>query len=158
MAGQKSRRPQLVRIVELLGLPARQVGQPCLGFHCDRRHLSGMRAIIQRRHRAFHRSPLDAALDRLVMQSERLAHRVKRRVLPISQQNPRPLDPARRFRSRLRDRLQSFQIRICERQLDCPTPRCHNATSFGHSPQALYRSLKPQMNPPHMTTFMESIV
>jgi hypothetical protein len=42
---------------------------------------------------------LDAALDRLMIQPERPTHGEKRRVFPMGQQYPRPLDPACRFRS-----------------------------------------------------------
>jgi len=74
VAGQKPRRPQFVRIAKLLRLPARQRRQPCLGFQRDRRLLARMTAIVQRRHRAFDRRPLNAALHRLMMQSKRKAH------------------------------------------------------------------------------------
>jgi hypothetical protein len=53
---------------------------------------------------AFDHRPFYATLDGLMMEAERSAYRKKRRVFPIRQQNPRPLDPARRFGSRLRYR------------------------------------------------------
>jgi hypothetical protein len=59
--------------------------------------LAGTRAIVESGHRAFGHSPLNAALDRLMMQSEPAAHCKKRRILSIRQQYPRPLDPACRF-------------------------------------------------------------
>src|SRR6266545_3723776 len=125
----------------------------------DRRLPARVRAIVQRRHGAFDNSPLNAALDRLMMQSERLAHRKKRRVLPVSPQDSRPLDPARRFSSRLRYRAQVLQIRISERQLDRPSPRCHTVQSFdSKSPTAHIGSPKRQMNPMLMTTLKESVV
>src|SRR6516225_7485087 len=52
-------------------------------------------------------------------------HCKKRRILSIRQQYPRPLDPACRFRPRMRYRPQLRRIRISERQLDRPPPRCH---------------------------------
>ncbi len=126
VAGEKPRRPQLVGIAEVLRLPARQRHQPCLGLQRDRRFPAGARAIVERSHRAFGHGPLDAALDGLMMQPERPTYRKKRRVFPIGQQYPRPLDPARRFRSRLRDRSQLRHIRISERQFNRPPPRCHD--------------------------------
>jgi hypothetical protein len=75
---------------------------------------------------AFGHRALDAALDGLVMQPERPPDCKKRRVFPIGQQYPRPLDPARRFGSRLRDRSQLRCIRISERQFNRPPPRCHD--------------------------------
>ena len=92
VAGKKPRRPQFVWIAQFLRLPVRQRRQPCLGFDRDRRLPTRARAIVQRRHGAFDRSPLNTALDCLGMQSERLAHCIKRGVLPVSQQNPRSLD------------------------------------------------------------------
>ena len=68
--------------------------------------LPGARAIVERSQRAFGHRALDAALDGLMMQPERPTDRKKRRVFPIGQQYPRPLHPARRFGSRLRDRSQ----------------------------------------------------
>jgi hypothetical protein len=55
----------------------------CFGFDGDRRLLAGARAIIQRSHRAFNHGPFNATLDRLMMQSERRAHRKNRRISPI---------------------------------------------------------------------------
>ena len=138
MAGQKPRRPQFMRIAQFLRLAAGQRHQPRLGLDRDRRLLARARAIIERRQRAFGHGPLDAALDGLMMQPERLAHRKKRRVFPIGQQNPRPLDPARRFRSRPRYRPQLRHIRISERQFNRPPPRCHIRQSFVSKPPHAY--------------------
>jgi hypothetical protein len=82
----------------------------------DRRFSAGARAIVKRSHWAFGHRALDAALDGLMMQSERPTYREKRWVFPIGQQYPRPLDPACRFRSRLRYRSQLRRICISERQ------------------------------------------
>jgi hypothetical protein len=110
MTGQKPRRPQLMGITKLLGLPARQRYQPSLGLKRNGRRPAGTRAIVQRRYRAFGHGALDTALHRLTMQSQRAGHREKRRVFRIGQQYPGPLDPARRLSSRLRDRLQLRSI------------------------------------------------
>jgi hypothetical protein len=45
--------------------------------------LTGTRAIVESGHRAFGHSPLNAALDRLMMQSEPAPHCKKRRILCI---------------------------------------------------------------------------
>ena len=126
MAGEKPGRPQFVGIAEILCLPARQRHQPCLGLQRDRRFPARARAIVERSQRAFGHGALDATLDGLMMQTQRLTNRKKRRVFPIGQQYPRPLDPACRFGSRLRDRSQLRCIRISERQFDRPPPRCHD--------------------------------
>src|SRR5208282_1469751 len=47
MAGEQSRRPQFVRIAELLGLAAGEVDNPCLGLGGDRRLPAGPRAIVE---------------------------------------------------------------------------------------------------------------
>jgi hypothetical protein len=138
-------------------IPACQRYQPRLGFECDRRLPTGARAIVERCHRAFNHGALDAALNGLMMQSERPTDRKKRRIFPIGQQYPRSFDPARRLRSRLRYRFQLCRILICERQFNRPPPRCHDLPpSLGT--RDLYRSPRIKMNPPVMTTFMESIV
>jgi len=92
--------------------------------------LPGRGRIVQRCHRAFDHGPFYATLNGLMMEAERAAYRKKRRVFPIRQQNPSPLDPARRFGSRLRYRPQPLHIRISERQLNRPPPRCHSLQSF----------------------------
>jgi hypothetical protein len=157
VAGQKPRRPQFVGIAKVLRLPACQRHQPCLGFEGDRRLPTGARAIVQRSYRAFNHGALDAALNGLMMQSERSTNRKKRRVFPIGQQYPCSFDPARRLRSRLRYRFQLCRILVSQRQFNRPPPRCHDLTpSLGT--RDLYRSPRIKMNPPVMTTFMESIV
>jgi hypothetical protein len=136
VAGEKPGRPQFVGIAEVLRLPARQRHQPCLGLQRDRRFPAGARAIVECSHRAFGHGALDATLDGLMMQSERPTDRKKRRVFPIGQQYPRPFDPARRLRSRLRYRSQLRRIRISERQFNRPPPRCHDTfypVHLGHT-------------------------
>ena len=136
VAGEKPGRPQLVGIAEVLRLSARQRHQPRLGLQRDRRFPAGPRAIVERSQRAFGHGALDAALDGLMMQPERPTNRKKRRVFPIGQQYLRPLDPACRFGSQLRDRSQLRCIRISERQFNRSPPRCHDtyypAPSWAH--------------------------
>jgi hypothetical protein len=52
-------------------------------------------------------------------------HRKKGRVLPIGQQYPRPLDPARRLRSRASNRAQRRQILRANGQFDRLPPSRH---------------------------------
>jgi hypothetical protein len=159
MAGQKPRRPQFVGIAKVLRFPARQGYQPCLGLKRDRRLPTGTRAIIERSHRAFSHRTLDTPLDGLMMQSQSPTDCKERGIFSISQQYPRPLDPARRLSSRLRYRSQLRRIHLSERQLDRPPPRCHVLPSCSNmGTRGLYRGPKTKMNPPLMTTFMESIV
>jgi hypothetical protein len=129
MASQKPRRPKFVRITEVFRLPACQRHQPCLGFERDRRLATRTRAVVEGSDRAFDYGALNAPLDGLMMQSERPTYRKKRRVFPIGQQYPRPFDPARRLRSRLRDQPQFRCILIPERQFNRPPPRRHDLHS-----------------------------
>src|SRR5215470_10224172 len=83
VAGQKPCRPKFVRITQFLCLPTRQRHQPCLGLKGDHGFLAGTRAIVESGHRAFGHSPLNTALDRLMMQSEPAPHCKKRRILSM---------------------------------------------------------------------------
>jgi hypothetical protein len=51
--GEKPRRPQFVRIAEVLRFAAGQINQPCLGLDRDGGLAARPRAIIERRHAAF---------------------------------------------------------------------------------------------------------
>ena len=135
VAGEKPRRPQFVRIAKILGLAAGEINQPSLGLDREGGLAARARTIIERRQWAFGHRALDAALDGLVMQSEPLAHGKKGWVFPIGQQYPRPLDPTRRFRSRLRHCSELRRIRICEPQFNRPPPRRHLVQSFSSKPQ-----------------------
>ncbi len=86
----------------------------------------GSRAIIESRHWTISQRPLNAALHRLMMHPQSATHREEGWVFPVSQQNPRPLDPARRLRSRLRYRKQPRQILSSNRQLNRLPPCCHD--------------------------------
>ena len=158
MAGEKPRRPQFMGIAQVLRFPARQRHQPSLGFERDRRFPTGTRAIVERGHRAFDHGALDATLDCLMVKPQRPTNRKKRRILPIGQQYSRPLDPACRLGPRLRDRIQLGRILVSERQFNRPPPRRHLINPFSKPPSAYIGSLKRRMNPPLMTTFMESVV
>ncbi len=95
VAGRKPRRRQFVGITKVLRLPSCRRHQPRLGFQRDRRLPTRARTIVEGSHRAFNHRALDAALDGLMMQSERPADRKKRRIFPIGQQYPRAFHPAR---------------------------------------------------------------
>ena len=100
VASQEPRRPQLVRRAQsVLRLAAGQRDQPCLGLGGDRRLLAGPRPIIERRQRTVDQRPLDTALNGLMVCAYGPSHRKKGWLVPIDQQHPRPLDPARRLRS-----------------------------------------------------------
>src|SRR4249920_1840956 len=102
VTGQKPCCPQFMRIAKLFGLVTGQVDQPCFGFHRYRWLLARARAIVERGQRTFNHRPFNAALNCLMMLAQASTNRKKRRILPISQKNARPLDPARRFSPRLR--------------------------------------------------------
>ena len=82
VAGEKSCRPQFVRIAEVLGLAAGEIRNPCLGLGGDLRLPAGPRQIVERRQRTTDRRPLNAALNSLMMHPHGPPHRKKRWVLP----------------------------------------------------------------------------
>jgi hypothetical protein len=84
-------------------------------------------------------------------------HRKKRRVFPVGQQNPRSLDPARRFRSRAGNRAQRCQILLANCQFDRqPQPRHDLKTRF-RIKAARLQAMSAKMNPAHMISFKESM-
>src|SRR6516162_2415407 len=91
-----------------------------------------------------------------MVQPERLAHREKRGIFPITQQDARSLDPASRFGSRPRYQPQLLHVRISERQFNRQPPCRHIAKSFVAKPSTAYRRSKRQMNPTHMTTHLHT--
>jgi hypothetical protein len=97
------------------------------------------------------------ALDCLGMQSERLAHCIKRGVLPVSQHNPRSLNPARRFRSRLRNRPQFLQVRS-RATAQSPDATAITINPLLQRPQTTYTEPETTDESPIMTTSMESVV
>src|SRR5205807_10301111 len=99
-----------VRVAQLLRLPASQRHYPRLGLYCDRRLLARAGTVIERRHRSIGLCALDVASDLLMMHSQGLTHRTERRVLPIGQQHPRPLDTTRGFRARARNQSSTVTV------------------------------------------------
>jgi hypothetical protein len=135
-------------IAKVLRLPARQRHQPSLGLPRDRRFPAGARAIVERGHRAFRHSALDAALDRLMMQPERPTYRKKRRVFPIG------------LAGSVRDCAIDLNFAVSESPSDNSIARRHAAMTpypLILGTRDLNRCSKTQMNPPLMTTFMESL-
>ena len=126
VTSQKPRRPQFVRIAQVLRLAAGQRDQPCPGLGSDRRLLARPGTIVERRHWTVGQRPLNAALDRLMMHPQSLTHRKEREVPPVSQQHSRSLDPARRLRSRACYRNEPRQILFSDRQLNRSSPCRHD--------------------------------
>src|SRR4030095_13614059 len=110
MACQQPCRPQLMRIAVLLGLVARQRHQPSLGLRRDRRLLARSRSLVEGRQRAIGQRPLDAALNRLMMQAESLPHRKERRILAVTEQYLRPLHSTGRLAAGSRNRRQTCNL------------------------------------------------
>jgi hypothetical protein len=156
VAGQKPRRPQFVRIAQLLGLPASQRHQPRLGLGRDRGLLARALAIIERRQWPKDHRSLDAALNRLMMHIQGLAYGKERWIFPVSQQHPRPLDPARWFGSRPRNRLQLGQNFILDRQIKRSPPCRHDLRPRFPNQRSHYTQPNPHESP-QMIRFMESM-
>ena len=118
MARQQPRRPQLVRIAQLLALRHASDTSQVLASSVILGSLSGSRSVIKRHQRPISQRPLDAALHRLMMHAQPLSHRKKRWLLAISQKHLRSLYPARRLGSRARNRHQPRDVLIRHRHLD----------------------------------------
>jgi len=116
--GKQPRRPQFVGIAEVLGFPVRQVDHEGPRFVGDDRPPSRPRTVVERRQDAQSFGSPHAALDRLMRHPDVSSNRVKRRRLAVGEQHSRPLDPARRFRSRSRKPRQFRRLLVRERQLN----------------------------------------
>jgi hypothetical protein len=125
MAGQKARRPQLMWIAEILGFPAGQRHEPCLGLGRDRRPFARPGTIIQRRQWTERHGPLHTAPDRLIMHPHGSTNGEKGRVVLICQKHARSLDPARCFSPRSRNRHQLRHVFFPNGQLDHKPRRRH---------------------------------
>jgi hypothetical protein len=130
MLRQQPRRPQLMRIAQILGLATGQIDQPSPGLDGDRGLPAGSRTVVQRRHHARRQRPLDAALHGLVMHTLRPANREERRLLAIRLQHPRPHHPCRRFRPRARDHAQLRQIFPANAQIKLSSRGGHGYVHF----------------------------
>jgi len=101
--------------------------------------------------------PFDAALDGLMVHTHSPTHCKKRRVLSVAQQHPRPLDPARWFRPRARNRRQCSYLLIAQRQFECLPPSRHDLNPRFRIKEARLQAISAKLNPAHMIGFMESI-
>jgi hypothetical protein len=101
--------------------------RPCLRLWRDRRFLARSRSVIERRQRAIGHRPLDAALDRLIMDAKSPSHCKERRILTVGEQHLRPHHPACPLTARPRNRRQLRNILIAYRQFDRLPPSCHDA-------------------------------
>ena len=135
VVGQQSRRPKLMWVAQLLGLPTGQIHQPSPRLGRDCGLFAGPRQVVECCQRTMGNRPLHAALDCLMMHSQSSAHRKARRVIAIGQEHLRTLYPARRFRSRPRYCPQPRQVLFFDRQFKYLTPRRHDPSprSANHS-------------------------
>ena len=142
---------------QFLRLAAGQRHQPCPGLGGDRRLLARSRAIIECRHRTIGHRPLNAALDGLMMHTQCMSYRKERGVFPVRQQHPRPLDPARRRRSRPRYRNQPRHIFISDRQFNRLPPCCHDLRPRSCESEARVKAIMAHVNPAQMISSKESM-
>src|SRR5271157_1592763 len=157
VASQKPRRPQFVGIAQVLGLAAGQRDQPCLGLGGDRRLLARPRTIVERRHRTIDQRPLDTALNGLMVCAYGPSHLKKGWLVPVGQQHPRSLDPARRLRSQAGYRNQPRQILSSDRQLNRSPPCRHDLRTPLRESKITLQAATGQMNPSQTISFMESM-
>ena len=154
--GEQPGGPQLVRITQFLGLPARQRHQPgfCLGQ--DHRIASRTRSIVQRfDHSQFGRA-LKAACHCLLCHPDHARHGVGRRVLQIGQYNPRSLDPTRGLGPRPRNLKQTLPLARISRQRDHPT-RCYHWIPQSNPSSMLYHISSKVRKQTHHIDILESL-
>jgi hypothetical protein len=84
-------------------------------------------------------------------------HCEKGRLVPISQQHSRALDPARRFSPRAGNRAQRRQILFAERQFDRPSHRRHPRKPRVRINEERLQAMSGKMNPAHRIGFKESM-
>ena len=86
-----------------------------------------------------------------------LTHRKEGRVFTVGQQHPRPLDPARRFRSRARNRNQLSQIIFSGRLFNHLPPCCHDLRARSTNQKPRVQGITSQLNPTQIIGFMETM-
>ena len=139
LRGQQPRRPQLVRIPQRLRLLAGQRHQPGSRLRGNRRIAAGALAVVQCfDHTQFGRSVKTSA-DRLGRDPDRAGHRVGRGLCQISQNDPRPLDTARRPSARSRNLLQLLPLRRITDQRNHST-RCRHGSPRPKSPTSFHQT------------------
>jgi len=129
----------------------------CLGLGGDRRLLAGPRPIIERRQRTQDQRPLDTALNGLMVRADRPSHLKKGWLVPVDQQHPRPLDPARRLGSRAGNRAQRRQILLAHRQFDRLPPSRHDFKPRFRIKAQKLQAMSRKMNPGYVIGFTESM-
>jgi hypothetical protein len=112
---------------------------------------SPIKAVVL--NRTMGQRPLNAALDGLMMHTQSMSYRKERGVLPVGQQHPRPLDPARRLRSRPRYRNQPRHIFISDRQFNRLPPCCHDLQPRSCESEARVQAVMDHVNPAQMDQF-----
>src|SRR5271165_2197234 len=136
MRGEQPGGPQLVRVTQLLGLPARQRHQPGFRLGRDYRIASRTRPIIQRLDHPQFRRSLKTACHGLLRHPNRARHGIDRRVFQIGQDNPRPFDTARRFGPRPGNLQQTLPLLRISRQRDQST-RCYHWIPQSNPPPSI---------------------
>jgi len=92
-----------------------------------------------------------------MMHAKETPHRKEGRVIPLGQKHARPLDPARRFGSRSRNRHQSCHPFVSNGQLDHKPPRRHAARPRSTNHPSKLNRIAAKENLAHMIGFKESV-
>src|SRR6202030_4799300 len=130
---QQPGRPHFVRIAKILRLAAGQSDDERARLAGDGRLAPGTRTVVESGHDAELARPSQTALDGLVRHPDGSPGRRERRLLAIGQQDARPLDVVRRFRSRTRDAREIRQLLLRKRHFDHTPRRGHNHFSIRQS-------------------------
>ncbi len=125
IARQQPRRPQFIRVAKLIRFTTRERYQPAFGFVRNPALPAGSGEIGERPQRTKGHGFLDTTLHGLMMQPQGLAHREEARIIPIGEQNARPLDATCRLRARACDHRQLRQLFIVDHQRKRLSPRNH---------------------------------
>ena len=137
VGGEQPGGPQLVRIIQLLGLAARQCHQPGFRLGRDDGIASRPRPIIERLDHSQFRRSLQAACHGLLRHPNLARHGIGRWLPQIGQNDLRPFDTARRLGPRPRNLQQTLPLLRIRRQRNHPA-RCDHWIPQSNPPPTLY--------------------
>src|ERR1700723_3175106 len=151
--GQQPGRPHFVRIAKILRLAAGQIDEESARLAGDGRLAPGTRTVGESRHDAELARPSQTSLDGLERHPDGSPGRIERSLLAIGQQDARPLDVVRRFRSRTRDAREIRQLLLRKAPFDQRPGRGHNHYDIRQSNKRRYGYRQTQTESPPMRAY-----
>ena len=125
VARQQPRRPKLVWVSDLLGLPAGQRHHPGAGLVGNRWLPAKPGTVVERRHHTKLHRTIEAPLHGLMGHADRRANGIGRGVSVISQEDAGALNPTSPVRPRARNCFQFDPLSRSDRKFDNPPRCCH---------------------------------